>query len=129
MIASVLCTTVHHSCAGPVQDDKTFNVTAGCCAGPVRDDEHFIVWMRTAALPNFRKLWGRIDQDLSANTQVSMQQTNKELLDDDRLLFRGHAACWLLSYLHPCDMQNKPDSFCQGACVEVFMAGAEPLRC
>jgi len=24
-------------------------------------DEHFIVWMRTAGLPNFRKLWGRID--------------------------------------------------------------------
>ena len=26
--------------------------------------EHFIVWMRTAGLPNFRKLWGKIDQDL-----------------------------------------------------------------
>jgi hypothetical protein len=27
-------------------------------------DEHFIVWMRTAGLPNFRKLWGRIDNTL-----------------------------------------------------------------
>ena len=27
-------------------------------------DEHFIVWMRTSGLPNFRKLWGRIHQDL-----------------------------------------------------------------
>lgn len=27
-------------------------------------DEHFIVWMRTAGLPNFRKLWGKIDKDL-----------------------------------------------------------------
>ena len=27
-------------------------------------DEHFIVWMRPAAFPNFRKLWGRIKKDL-----------------------------------------------------------------
>jgi hypothetical protein len=27
----------------------------------VRDDERFVNWMRTAALPRFRKLWGRID--------------------------------------------------------------------
>lgn len=26
--------------------------------------EHFIVWMRTAGLPNFRKLWGKIEKDL-----------------------------------------------------------------
>lgn len=25
------------------------------------EDEHFIVWMRTAGLPNFRKLWGKIE--------------------------------------------------------------------
>lgn len=30
--------------------------------------EHFIVWMRTAGLPNFRKLFGRIDQDLEKGT-------------------------------------------------------------
>lgn len=27
--------------------------------------EHFIVWMRTAGLPNFRKLWGKIEKDLT----------------------------------------------------------------
>ena len=27
--------------------------------------EHFVVWMRTAGLPTFRKLYGRIEQDLS----------------------------------------------------------------
>jgi hypothetical protein len=26
--------------------------------------EHWMVWMRTAALPTFRKLWGRIEGDL-----------------------------------------------------------------
>ena len=30
--------------------------------------EHFIVWMRTAGLPNFRKLWGRIETDLLPGT-------------------------------------------------------------
>jgi len=28
------------------------------------EDEHFIVWMRTAGLPNFRKLWGKINEPL-----------------------------------------------------------------
>jgi len=27
-------------------------------------NEHFIVWMRTAGLPNFRKLYGKITQDI-----------------------------------------------------------------
>jgi hypothetical protein len=26
--------------------------------------EHFIVWMRTAGLPNFRKLYGKIEEDI-----------------------------------------------------------------
>lgn len=30
-------------------------------------DEHFIVWMRTAGLPNFRKLWGKINEDLTGD--------------------------------------------------------------
>ncbi|GLD99175.1 hypothetical protein PINS_up007893 [Pythium insidiosum] len=33
-------------------------------------DEHFIVWMRTAGLPSFRKLYGRIDKDLEAGTKL-----------------------------------------------------------
>jgi len=28
--------------------------------------EHFIVWMRTAGLPTFRKLWGKINQNLES---------------------------------------------------------------
>ena len=31
-------------------------------------DEHFIVWMRTAGLPSFRKLYGVINQDLNPGT-------------------------------------------------------------
>jgi hypothetical protein len=27
----------------------------------VRQDERFVNWMRTSALPRFRKLWGRVD--------------------------------------------------------------------
>lgn len=33
-------------------------------------DEHFIVWMRTAGLPSFRKLYGRIDKDLTPGTKL-----------------------------------------------------------
>ena len=29
-------------------------------------DPHFIVWMRTAGLPNFRKLYGEIGETLEA---------------------------------------------------------------
>ena len=32
----------------------------GTIDGRIKDDERFIVWMRTAALPSFRKLWGKI---------------------------------------------------------------------
>ncbi len=34
-------------------------------------DEHFIVWMRPAALPNFRKLFGVIRADIPAGTVLN----------------------------------------------------------
>ncbi|KAJ4977417.1 hypothetical protein NE237_002523 [Protea cynaroides] len=34
---------------------------------PLSDQEDLIVWMRTAALPSFRKLYGRIEEDLDAD--------------------------------------------------------------
>ena len=42
-------------------------------------DQHFIVWMRTAGLPNFRKLWGRIDQILAPGTYYLKVTNNYEV--------------------------------------------------
>lgn len=37
---------------------------------------HFMVWMRVAGLPNFRKLWGKIDQKLLKGTKLKVYVTN-----------------------------------------------------
>lgn len=39
-------------------------------------NEHFIVWMRPAGLPNFRKLWGRIQQNLEPGKYSFTIQNN-----------------------------------------------------
>ncbi|XP_058090504.1 ALA-interacting subunit 1-like isoform X1 [Magnolia sinica] len=39
---------------------------------PLSEQEDLIVWMRTAALPTFRKLWGKIEVDLEANEQITV---------------------------------------------------------
>lgn len=49
----------------------------GTITGPVNEDEHFIVWMRTSALPTFRKLWGKIDQDLEAGSTITVDIDNR----------------------------------------------------
>jgi hypothetical protein len=43
---------------------------------PLSDQEDLIVWMRTAALPTFRKLYGKIEVDLSANDAIRVTLEN-----------------------------------------------------
>ena len=51
--------------------------------GTLKQDEHFIVWMRTAAMANFRKLWGKIGVDLAAGEVV-------KIAIDNRYVFPNH---------------------------------------
>ncbi|KAK7261794.1 hypothetical protein RIF29_28114 [Crotalaria pallida] len=39
---------------------------------PLSEQEDLIVWMRTAALPTFRKLYGKIETDLEANDEIKI---------------------------------------------------------
>lgn len=43
---------------------------------PLSDQEDLIVWMRTSALPTFRKLYGRIEEDLEAEDIISVKLLN-----------------------------------------------------
>ena len=44
-------------------------------------NEHFIVWMRPSGLPNPKKLWGRIEQDLESGTQIDVVINNNYNVD------------------------------------------------
>lgn len=44
---------------------------------PLNQDERLIVWMRTAALPRFRKLWGVIDTDLTTGDVLNITINNR----------------------------------------------------
>lgn len=46
-------------------------------------NEHFIVWMRTAGLPNFRKLWGRIEDGLKAGQYTVTIDNNYDVSSFD----------------------------------------------
>ena len=45
-------------------------------------DEHFMVWMRPTGVPDFRKLWGKIETDLSPGT-YQLVIDNLFLIDSD----------------------------------------------
>ncbi|KAG0488435.1 hypothetical protein HPP92_007246 [Vanilla planifolia] len=42
----------------------------------LNQQEDLIVWMRTAALPTFRKLYGRIEEDLQPNDLITVAIEN-----------------------------------------------------
>ncbi|KAK4753354.1 hypothetical protein SAY87_022152 [Trapa incisa] len=44
---------------------------------PLSEQEDLIVWMRTAALPTFRKLYGKIEDDLQVNDVVMVTLENR----------------------------------------------------
>jgi hypothetical protein len=44
---------------------------------PLNREERLMVWMRTAALPRFRKLWGVIDTNLNAGDEVIVTINNR----------------------------------------------------
>jgi len=56
---------------GPLQGGKILNSTM-----PLSEQEDLIVWMRTAALPTFRKLYGRIHVDLKVNDTITVHLEN-----------------------------------------------------
>ncbi|KAL1548281.1 ALA-interacting subunit 1 [Salvia divinorum] len=43
---------------------------------PMSQQEDLMVWMRTAALPTFRKLYGKIETDLEANERITVTIQN-----------------------------------------------------
>jgi hypothetical protein len=56
---------------GPLQGGKILNSSM-----PLSEQEDLIVWMRTAALPTFRKLYGRIYVDLKVNDTITVHLEN-----------------------------------------------------
>ncbi|VAI36491.1 unnamed protein product [Triticum turgidum subsp. durum] len=43
---------------------------------PLSEQEELMVWMRTAAMPRFRKLYGRVEADLDAGETVAVEVRN-----------------------------------------------------
>ncbi|KAJ7960032.1 ALA-interacting subunit [Quillaja saponaria] len=62
------------------KSDKKHKFGSDCLSKEFSDwkseQEDLIVWMRTAALPNFRKLYGKIEVDLEANDNVHVEIEN-----------------------------------------------------
>ena len=72
-------------------------------------NEHFLVWMRPSGLPNPRKLWGKIDQDLNKDDLISININNnydvspykgkKKLILSNATVFGGKNKFLGISYI------------------------------
>ncbi|GIL56255.1 hypothetical protein Vafri_11601 [Volvox africanus] len=60
---------------GPLRGGFNLSVDSG--GATPKDNQRFMNWMRLSALPRFRKLWGRIDQDLKAGSVVAVTVYNR----------------------------------------------------
>lgn len=49
---------------------------ATLAAATLAQDERFVTWMRTPALSDFRKLWGRVDVGIAAGETLEVQVLN-----------------------------------------------------
>ncbi|KAI8011177.1 ALA-interacting subunit 1 [Camellia lanceoleosa] len=70
---------------------------ANLSSKPLSEQEDLIVWMRTAALPTFRKLYGRIEVDLQANDviQVTLQNNYNTYSFDGKKKLVLSTTTWL----------------------------------
>jgi len=84
---------------------------AGWCypgSGKCVEDEHFIVWMRTAARPDFRKLYAKIDRDLAPGDYTIMVSNGREYPG-----YSGYYNPWLSTayYADPQNAAPVPQTF------------------